>query len=56
MVMGFVAGRFWFGSMIEDLGFLYGCWSFMGFGLDHWFWVCCGVVSGRLSQSHIKEM
>ena len=25
------------GSVIEDMGFLWVCWSFVGFGLDCWF-------------------
>ena len=33
MVVGFVVGRFWFGSVIEDMGFL-----FVGV-LEFWFWL-----------------
>ena len=30
--------------MIDDIGFLWVCWSFVGFGLDCWFG---SVVGGR---------
>ena len=56
VVVGFVVGQFWFGLVIENLIFLWVCWIFVGFGLYFWFWVCCGVVGGGWSQSHIEEM
>ena len=49
---------FWLGSMVKDLGFVVGRlrrfvgFSFVGFGLDRWFWVHCGVVGG--GWSHIN--
>ena len=42
---------FWLGSVVKDLGFVVGwLWRFVGFGLDRWFWVYCGVVGIRWSH------
>ena len=39
--------------MVNDLGFVVGwLWRFVGFGLDHWFWVYCGAVGGGWSHSY----
>ena len=52
VVVGFVGvSGFWLGSVVKDLGFVVGwLWRFVGFGLDRWFWVYCGVVGGRWSH------
>ena len=39
--------------MVNDLGFVVSwLWRFVGFGLDHWFWVYCGAVGGGWSHSY----
>ena len=39
--------------MVNDLGFVVGwLWRFVGFGLDHWFWVYCGAVGSGWSHSY----
>ena len=44
---------FWLGLVVNDLGFVVGwLWRFVGFGLDHWFWVYYGVVGGEWSHSY----
>ena len=45
MGVGFVVSRFWFGSVIEDVGFLWVCWSFVGFDLDVVFFFFYSFIS-----------